>query len=426
MGALAGLGALLANFRFRPGALIVYRQWVAVCPTDPVPRVCLANELHQTGEAEEALSEYRAALRVRPGFALAHQGIGNVRAEQGDADEAARHWALGYRDHVFSAWAYHGTEAPIRVLMPFSVAGGNLRARMLLDDTICAVTAVAIEFWTEAHGLPPHDVVVNAVSDAESGEAALARCLAFAAVTRRPVVNHPYAVSLTGRAVNAARLGRIADVVAPRTAWLSRQALAEGAGEMLLAESDLRLPVLLRSPGFHTGQHFVLVRDAVDLARQASLLPGDAVLGIAYLDAAGKDGLFRKGRVMIVDGGLYPLHWAISAEWKVHYFTAGMAANAEHRAEEAQFLDDMAGFLGSRAMAALGAVATMLKLDYGGIDFALDGAGRILLFEANATMVILPPPEGAMWNYRRGATERAQTAVRLMLQRAGRRHDLTL
>jgi hypothetical protein len=41
-------------------------------------------------------------------------------------------------------------------------------------------------------------------------------------------------------------------------------------------------------------------------------------------------------------------------------------------------------------------------------------------------MVILPPPVGALWDYRRGATERAQTAVRLMLQRAGRRHDLTL
>ncbi len=64
-------------------------------------------------------------------------------------------------------------------------------------------------------------------------------------------------------------------------------------------------------------------------------------------------GMFRKFRVMIVDRKLYPLHLAISRDWKVHYFTADMADSADNRAKEAAFLHDMASVVGRRGMAAL-------------------------------------------------------------------------
>ena len=53
------------------------------------------------------------------------------------------------------------------------------------------------------------------------------------------------------------------------------------------------------------------------------------------------DGMARKYRVMFIGGVAYPLHLAISADWKVHYFTAAMAADPAFRAEERRFLDDM-------------------------------------------------------------------------------------
>jgi hypothetical protein len=104
---------------------------------------------------------------------------------------------------------------------------------------------------------------------------------------------------------------------------------------------------------------------------------------------------------MIVDGEIYPLHLAVSRDWKVHYFTAALADDAVCRQEEAQFLADMPGFLGSRAMATLRSVSELLAIDYGGVDFALDGNGNVVLFEANATMVVFAPPVGEMWDYRR-------------------------
>jgi hypothetical protein len=80
----------------------------------------------------------------------------------------------------------------------------------------------------------------------------------------------------------------------------------------------------------------------------------------------------------------------------------------------------MEGVLGPRAMAALAEIQSRLGLDYAGIDFGLSANREILLFEANATMVVNPPEPDPKWAYRRPAVERIYSAVRRMLMlRAG-------
>ena len=52
--------------------------------------------------------------------------------------------------------------------------------------------------------------------------------------------------------------------------------------------------------------------------------------------------------------GSIPRTWRSSHQWKVHYFSADMADNAEHRAEDEAFLlGDMPAALVARAMSAL-------------------------------------------------------------------------
>jgi hypothetical protein len=118
---------------------------------------------------------------------------------------------------------------------------------------------------------------------------------------------------------------------------------------------------------------------------------------------------------MFIGGALFPLHLAVSDDWKVHYFSAAMAESAVARAEEAAFLADMAGVLGRPALAALAAITARLGLDYGGVDFGLSPAGEVLLFEANAGMVIQPPGPEPIWDYRRAPIARALDAVKTML-----------
>ena len=154
--------------------------------------------------------------------------------------------------------------------------------------------------------------------------------------------------------------------------------------------------------------------------RALAQLPGKDLTVIEYLDARGPDGKIRKYRVMMIDGRLYPLHAAVSSNWKVHYFSAEMEDFPEHRAEDAAFLADMPGVLGARAMQALAEIQKMLELDYGGVDFGLDENGEILLFEANAMMAVIPPKADARWDYRRPATERIYKAVITMLTERAR------
>ncbi len=156
--------------------------------------------------------------------------------------------------------------------------------------------------------------------------------------------------------------------------------------------------------------------------KRAAKLPGDELTAIQYLDARAADGDYRKYRVMMIGGWLYPLHLAISTNWKIHYVTADMTDNAEHRAEEGKFLEDMPRVLGSRAMSALAEIQNVLGLEYAGIDFGLNAAGDVLLFEANATMTVLPPELDRRWDYRRAAVQRIEDAVRTMLvEKAQRR-----
>jgi glutathione synthase/RimK-type ligase-like ATP-grasp enzyme len=71
--------------------------------------------------------------------------------------------------------------------------------------------------------------------------------------------------------------------------------------------------------------------------------------------------------------------------------------------------------LGRPAMLALSAIQTALGLDYGGIDFGLSADGTLLLFEANATMVINLPEADPIWDYRRPAVAAARDAAKRML-----------
>jgi hypothetical protein len=100
----------------------------------------------------------------------------------------------------------------------------------------------------------------------------------------------------------------------------------------------------------------------------------------------------------------------------VHYFTSDMADKPDHRKEEMAFLEDMRAVLGDKAIGALHALCGRLALDYAGIDFAVNADGDLLLFEANATMVIASPDNDPRWAYRRGAITAVVDAVTGMIR----------
>ena len=399
---LVALGVVLTHRGRRLDARAAFERALAADANHYAANVNLANAL-ALDDAPRAEALYRHALALDDKHAPAHRGLCSIAAMRGDVAAAARHRAAGYATGPFARRPYFGELMPRSVLALVSTDGGNIPLDALLDPRVFAVTELFVEAYRD-EPLPPHELVVNAIADAERGAAALPLAAYLADRSRTRVINAPRAVAATSRVENARRL-RACGVITPEATWLREN-----------AEPDA-FPLIVRVPGLHMGRGMRRVDDQAALARAIDELgPRNDLLAIRYVDTRSSDGAWRKYRVMAIGGVLYPLHLAIAQRWDVHYFSSANAERADYRAEEARFLRDPVAALGSRAWDALRGVGAMLGLDYAGIDFALDADGRVVMFEANAAMTVLAPDPDQRFRYREAAVERITRALRRLFE----------
>jgi hypothetical protein len=413
--ALNDFGTLVLKAGYREAARSLFTEAIRHHPDKAMGRVNLGNLLFLLREFDAARAEFEAALQVDPAHIHAHRGMANLLADIGDETGARRHRDRGFKDHFLTTLPYRGVEPPVSVLLLVSALGGNIPTSTILDDRTFQTTVLVTEYDDHELPLPPHDLVFNSIGDADLSREGLEAACSVVARTDRPVINHPAQVLKSGRAANVERLRGLPNVVVPRMVRLPRRVLMGREGIDAVRDNGFSFPLLLRAPGFHTGHYFVRVETAENLAAAIARFPSDELWLIEQLDARDDQGMFRKFRAMIIGRKIYPLHLAISRDWKVHYFRADMAQSAENRAQDAAFLGDMAAFIGQRAVAALVRISAALDLDYGGIDFAVSAQGDILFFEANATMVMVPLASDEKWDYRRPAFDKVFAAVRAML-----------
>jgi tetratricopeptide (TPR) repeat protein len=412
-GALTNLGLMFLHGGDFANARALFTVALTQHPLTSMAHVNLAQAFREQGEYASAIAHYTAALKLDAhdfsalhGLALSHEAKGEIElaGEQFDRAFAER-----------SSWKlpYLGAEPRYRVLLLVSARGGDIVSHPFLDNRLVETTMFPPEAWHAGMPLPEHDVVFNGIGDADRCARSLEFARALLATTTARVINDPARVLDTGRERVAARVAALPHVVAPRVERLARDEITAD----MLAAAHWTFPLLLRAPGYQAGRYFERVDDAAALDETLAGIPGADVFAIGFADARGSDGNVRKYRVLFVDGNLYPVHLAISRTWKVHYFSADMDAHAEHREEERAFLNDMTGVLGARNVATLQAIAAMLGLDYAGIDFSIDASGTMIVFEANATMAVYPPPAAERWAYRRPAYDAVIAAVQTVLLR---------
>jgi hypothetical protein len=368
---------------------------------------------------KEAKHYYEAALRLTPDYPAARIGLGDVLADLGFEEDAWEQRRLGYAERVLSTTPALRNDHPVRVLKLMSAAGGNIPLDEVLTPFRFEVTGLIVEF---ADRLPPansYDTVINAIGDADRCTRGLDAAAALLREASVHVLNSPERVVPTGREALADRLGDLEGVRTPRVRDMPRELFHKRLAAATLAADGWHCPLLLRARGYHSGHHFTRVETFGQLDAAGQALPGDHALAIEWLDGTGSDGLFRKYRAMLIGGVIYPLHLAISRQWKVHYFSSDMAVSEAHRAEELRYLADPAGVIGERAMTGLQLIGVALGLDYAGVDFALGEEGEVLVFEANATMRIVPPPPGPLGDPRRPFIDRAMAAARELFSGKG-------
>jgi tetratricopeptide (TPR) repeat protein len=387
--AMLALGAAHAELEQVAEAELRLRMAIALDPMMSEAHASLGAVYLMSDRPDAARGCYELALAIDPDMVAAHQSLAGILADAGEAAGARRHRDLAYgRQNLFVEAA---AEPERRVLVLTTAEGGNVPFRHLLPRQRYTRINWFVEYATpgQAEALPAHDVVFNAIGDPDLAGPTAANVTAFLAGRGRPVLNDPAKVARTARHRAPALFAGLADVVVPKVARVAGRDL-DGQGLVGAAErAGLALPVLVRPVGSHGGKGLVRAETPAALAGVALAPDEDAYL-TAYRDFASADGLYRKYRMIFVGRVAYPYHLAISANWLVHHGSAGMAGDPARIAEELAFLQDPEAAIGARAMAAVAAIGRRIDLDYAGLDFAVLADGQVMVFEANATMLVHP------------------------------------
>jgi len=154
-------------------------------------------------------------------------------------------------------------------------------------------------------------------------------------------------------------------------------------------------PLLVRPIASHAGAGLARLDGPRQISSYLAEQPEPAFYVCPFVDYAGADGLYRKQRIALIRGQPFVCHLAISEHWMVHYLSAGMAENAERRAEEARFMAAFDAEFAQRHKGAFAALHERLGLDYMAVDCAELADGRLLLFEADTAMIVhaMDPPD---------------------------------
>lgn len=369
------------------------------------------------GEHETAASWYELVLSIKPDEAIAYQNLAAVHLAAGRLEEAQACRQTAYRlQRVYVEDA--GAGAHRVLILCVGKSTGNVPFDALLHASRWTRIKYAIDYALpdEDGALPPYDVVFNAVGDADVAAPMTERLAGFEQACERPLLNPPSAVARTPRHRLASLLADLKDVaVAP---CIRLDALPESPGDLTraLQQGGIDFPVLARPIAMHGGEALSIHEDRESLDTALSGISG-AFYVTAFHDSRSADGYYRKYRVIFIDGQAYPYHLAISSHWMVHYFSADMEGTRWKLDEELRFLNDPFAALGSRAYAAIEHIGRRLGLDYGGIDCTILPDGRVLVFEANATMLVHREREGGTLGHKNAYVQRIVDAFNRMLER---------
>lgn len=266
--------------------------------------------------------------------------------------------------------------------------------------------------------LPDHDLVFVAVGESGPNRPLLEEVAKLAQSSAKPVLNMPGKILQLSRDSVSTALGRIPGVEMPATAGVRRDALAKVArAEISLAEvvAQGSFPIIARPQGSQGGKDLSRLDGREALAAYLVATPSEDFFVSRFVDYSGPDGLFRKFRVVVIDGRPFACHMAISTHWMIHYVNADMDSNASKRLEEARFMAEFESGFASRHSRALRGIDDALGLDYYAIDCAETADGKLLVFEADTAMLVHAMDPVDLYPYKQPQMRKVFDSFRAML-----------
>jgi glutathione synthase/RimK-type ligase-like ATP-grasp enzyme len=365
-----------------------------------------------TGELESLRALAYNVLRRDPAARDAHLRLYEVEQMLGQPQAAIAHLRMALRTSRIVTLTAKREPAELTVLALTRVAQweANTPLELIVDTDRVTLHRYYIDDTDTAladEALPPYDVLFNSIAESDSAANALRLARTFAERARREPINAPEAVAAIGRTQVAARFAASPSIVAPPI---------ERVTPAMLLERTIAESLIVRPVGSQAGIGLARIDDTAALRAYLAERTDPEYFVMPFIDYRNDDGFFRKYRVMFVAGQPYACHLAISPRWMIHYYNAAMAEHQWMRDEEARFIANLDSVFSGPLADALAEIAAAVPLEYFGIDCAISRDGRLLLFEADAAMLVhgTDPPE--LYPYKRAGFERIQRALTRLLE----------
>jgi len=270
--------------------------------------------------------------------------------------------------------------------------GGNTPLEFLLEGSdVELCTCYVVPGAPLPESMPAHDVAFVAAPASVSTRDSLAAISALVEGFRCPTLNKPANIMELDRDRLYLRLSDMPGLELPMTVRVSRadlQIIAQSESTLPNFLADGHFPLIVRPIDSHAGRGLSRLQNASDIDDYLNARSEDEFFLSRYVDYSGSDGLFRKYRIVFVDGRPYACHMAISDQWKIWYLNAEMAASPPKRSEEQHFMETFDECFAVRHAGAFAELARRIGLDYFAIDCAETKDGRLLLFEADNAMIV--------------------------------------
>jgi hypothetical protein len=269
--------------------------------------------------------------------------------------------------------------------------------------------------------LPDHDVAIVIASDSEDCRDALRMIDQAAPRWPRPLLNPPKLVCNLDRDKLHHLLNGIDGLEIPATIPATRAQLLRPEPSLEAVAGIGASPVIVRPRGSHAGVGLAKIDDREAMARYLDQRREEEFFVARFVDYSSDDGLFRKYRVVFVEGKPYACHMAIADRWDIWYLNANMSESASKRLEEETFMHTFDFGFARRHHAALAGMADRIGLDYFTVDCADTKSGALLIFEADNTAVVHNMDLPEIFPYKPPQMRKIFDAFVAMLERRVRR-----
>ena len=159
----------------------------------------------------------------------------------------------------------------------------------------------------------------------------------------RPVLNRPEAIAKLTRDGTSDLLRSAPGLAMPVNRRVDRalfERLAADEASLAALMGGRLFPIIARPVGSHAGLDLQKIERASDIALYLAKTQVEDFYLASFVDYRSPDGLYRKYRIILIDGQAYACHLAISNHWMVHYLNADMIDSAQNRSEEARFMQN--------------------------------------------------------------------------------------